>query len=154
MGAVFILVLSPGSSVRSRLISYSLHSLELSRSRPCLARLRHHSDFRFLSKLCAGTVSVRARTKMAPKRVLILVLVLSPGIELYEFSIPIGYFCSLRSKTISIGLRFLPNSLPDCSVSARTKMAPKRVLILVLVLSPGIEPESPIPQTGILSIKL
>ncbi len=36
-----------------------------------------------------------------------------------------GYFCSSNdSKTISERLRFLTNSLPDCSVRAPTKMAP------------------------------
>ncbi len=31
------------------------------------------------------------------------------GFETYSFSIPIGYFSSLRSKSISIGLRILSN---------------------------------------------
>ena len=49
------------------------------------------------------------------------------------------------------------SSIPGRNVrflGARTKKAHLRVLFFVLVLPPGIEPGSPIPQTGILSIKL
>ena len=65
---------------------------------------------------------------------------LSPGIELYEFSTPIGRIGALRSQSSSIGLRFLPQSLPGFAVRARTKTAPlEGVLGFVLMLSPGIE---------------
>ena len=51
-------------------------------------------------------------------------------------------------------LRLLTYMLPACTARAPTKMAPRRVLVFVLVLSPGVEPGAPVPQTEILSIKL
>ncbi len=107
--------------------------------------------------LLTGTVSsnltASAHTQKQPMRAVFISGAPARKFDPYRVSTPIGYFVSLRSQSSSIGLRFLTQSLPDFAAGAQTKTTPKRVFIL-FVLPPGIEPESQVPQTCILSIKL
>ena len=43
-----------------------------------------------------------------------------------HFDLPCGYFCSLRSKNISQGLRSLTHSLPDCALGGHMIKATRK----------------------------